>query len=90
MKAAASDSPQAQGAEPEGDDPVGGADLALDTAKTALAVVAACSIVLEGGPQQVEEAKKLTAKVRPDVPRALWRALLRIAEGKGATAKHES
>ena len=57
------------------------ADHALTTAKAALAVIAGCNIVFVGGPRQAEEARQLTAKPRPDMPRALWEALLRIALG---------
>ena len=63
-----------------------GADNAVTAATTAMAVIAGCSIVFDGGAQQVQDAKKLTLKPRPDVPKALWAALLRIAEGKGAIA----
>ncbi len=73
-------------AEPHGFDALAGADHALAAAKTALAVIAGCSIVFDGGPRQVEDAKKLTERSRPDVPKALWTALLRIAEGTGAIA----
>ena len=63
-----------------------GADNAVTAATTAMAVIAGCSIVFEGGGQQVQDAKKLTLKPRPDVPKALWAALMRIAEGKGLIA----
>ena len=56
------------------------ADHSLTTAKAALAVIAGCNIVV-GGPKQVEEARQLTAKPRPDMPRALWEALQGIAGG---------
>ena len=57
------------------------ADHSLTTAKAALAVIAGCNIVFVGGPKQVEEAKQLTAKPRPDMPIALWEALLGIVGG---------
>ena len=68
--------------EPSHDEAVmSSADHCLTTAKNALAVIAGCNIVFVGGPEQVEEAKQLTAKPRPDMPIALWEALRGIAAG---------
>jgi hypothetical protein len=83
--------PLPQGVKAEESDPdvaaaLKGADNAVTAATTAMAVIAGCSIVFEGGGQQVQDAKKLTLKPRPDVPKALWAALMRIAEGKGLIA----
>ena len=72
--------------EPEVAAALKGADNAVTAATTAMAVIAGCSIVFEGSARQVEDAKTLTDKPRPDMPKALWAALLRIAEGKGAVA----
>jgi hypothetical protein len=55
------------------------ADLCLTTAKNALAVIAGCNILFVGGPVQAAEAKQLTAKPRPDMPIALWEALVAIS-----------
>jgi hypothetical protein len=66
--------------EPSHDEAVmSSADHCLTTAKTALAVIAGCIIVFAGGPKQVEEAQQLTAKPRPDMPIALWEALVAIS-----------
>ena len=77
---------QNEESEPQGVEALAGADNAVTAAKTAMAVIAGCSIVFEGSARQVEDAKTLTDKPRPDMPKALWAALLRIAEGKGAVA----
>ena len=76
--------------EPEVAAALKGADNAVTAATTAMAVIAGCSIVFDGGAQQVQDAKKLTLKPRPDVPKALWAALLRIAEAKAVAAKVEA
>ena len=55
------------------------ADHCLTTAKNALAVIAGCNILFVGGPLQAAEAKQLTAKPRPDMPIALWEALVAIS-----------
>lgn len=72
-----------EAAEPQqGEDALAGADIAVTAAKTAMAVIAGCSIVFEGSARQAEDAKTLTDKPRPDMPKALWAALVNLAERK--------
>ena len=62
----------------------------LAAAKTALSVIAGCVILYEGGSNQQEEAKKLTARDRPDMPRSLWHALKRVGDHQGGPAPIEN
>ena len=71
-----------EAAEPQGEDALAGADTAVTAAKTAMAVIAGCAIVFEGSARQNEDAKTLTDKHWPDMPKALWDALLALAERK--------
>ena len=43
---------------------------------------AGCSVVFEGCARQAEDAKTLTDKPRPDMPKALWAALVNLSERK--------
>ena len=71
-----------EAAEPQGEDALAGADIAVTAAKTAMAVIAGCSVVFEGCARQAEDAKTLTDKPRPDMPKALWAALVNLSERK--------
>ena len=71
-----------EAAEPQGEDALAGADIAVTAAKTAMAVIAGCAIVFEGSARQTEDAKTLTDKHWPDMPKALWAALVNLSERK--------
>jgi hypothetical protein len=63
------------------DEDLTGWEMALTAAKQALEVIAGCTVLFESsGPKQIEEAKRLTAKDRPNMPKALWNALMRVGE----------
>ena len=77
------------GDDPEVEDDIGGAELALTAAKQALVVIAGCAVVYEGTDNQQAEAVKLTSIERPDMPKSLWLALKRIAAAKKEDVKGE-
>jgi len=63
-----------------------GSQNVYSAAKDALAVIGCCAVVLEDGPDRVQQAIALTAKERPEVPAALWEAVKRVASGAAASA----
>lgn len=64
---------------------------ALDAAKKAIEVIAGCVVLYEEkGDAQKKDAANLTAKDRPDMPRALWNALKRACTAPvGPSSKEE-
>ena len=67
------------------------AEMALQEAKKAISVIAACSVVYEngGGPRQAEAAT-LVAQERPEIVKPLWDELVKISKGKQATKVDET
>ena len=55
------------------------ARIAFEAGRAALTVIACCSVVFEGGEGRAAEAETLTAVQRPEVPRALWARVERLA-----------
>ena len=77
------------GDEPDVEDVIDGAELALTAAKRALVVIAGCAIVYAGTDKQQAEAMKLTSTDRPDMPKLLWKALKLLATAKKENIKGE-
>ena len=59
------------------------ARLAFEAGKAALTVIAACAVVYEPGPNRKQEAATLLAMQRPEIPKALWAELQKVAKGGG-------
>ena len=59
------------------------ARLAFEAGKAALTVIAACAVVYEPGPSRKQEAATLLATQRPEIPKALWAELQKVAKGGG-------